>query len=185
MPDIWIIVLRSVLAFTVLLLLTRAMGKQVISQLTFFEFVVGITIGDIAASLAMDHDTISFGEGLAAMLTFAGITIALSALKLRWKTFSDVIDGTPTQIIADGRFLLENMRRERLSVDDAWTQLRLQQIFDLAEVEAAYLEVNGQVSVKKRASAQSGKAAGTGNLKAGSQVRPGPGGGSPAKSDRA
>lgn len=148
MTDTVVVLIRSLAAYITLFLLARMMGKQVIAQVTFFEFVVGIMIGDIAATMAMDIHSVSFAEGLVAMLVMAGITVVLSALQLKNPRLRTILEGSPTVLIQDGKILTENLYKERFTLQDLQSQLRLQQVFSIDEVQTAILEPNGHVSVK-------------------------------------
>lgn len=150
MTDTVVVLIRSLAAYITLFILARMMGKQVIAQVTFFEFVVGIMIGDIAATMAMDINSVSFAEGLVAMLVMAGVTVMLSALQLKSPRLRRILEGSPTVLIQNGKILTENLLKERFTIQDLKSQLRLQQIFSIDQVDTAILEPNGHVSVKPK-----------------------------------
>ena len=150
MPDVAVVLIRTLIAYLTLFLLARMMGKQVISQLTFFEFVVGITIGDLAANMAMDIGSVSFSEGLVAMLVMGGVTVILASAQVASRRARRWLEGAPTVLVRNGRILKENLRKERYTVQDLLSQLRLQQVFDLRQVQLAMLEPSGRLSVLKR-----------------------------------
>lgn len=148
MPDTVVVLIRSLAAYATLFLLARMMGKQVIAQVTFFEFVVGIMIGDIAATMAMDIHSVSFAEGLVAMLVMAGVTVVLSYFQLKSPRTRRILEGSPTILIKNGQIIKENLAKERFTLQDLHSQLRLQQVFSINQVDTAFLEPNGHVSVR-------------------------------------
>ena len=149
MPEGLIISLRGFIGFVTLLIATRVMGKKQISQLTFFDFIVGITVGSIAAILTADLSVRPFPQWLAICewVAFALIAEWIS-LKNRW--WAKVLDGQPTIMIYKGKILESNLAANRYRIDDLRGQLRKQGIFNTADVEYAILETNGQLSVLKK-----------------------------------
>jgi uncharacterized membrane protein YcaP (DUF421 family) len=149
MPEVLITSLRAFIAFVTLLIVTRVMGKKQISQLTFFDFIVGITVGSIAAILTTDLSVRPFPQWLAICEWVAFALIAeWIALKDRW--WGKVLDGQPTIMVYKGKILEDNLAANRYRVDDLRGQLRQRGIFSLADVEYAILETNGELSVLKK-----------------------------------
>lgn len=144
---------RSFLAITALFILTRLMGKRQLSQMTFFEYAVGITIGSIAGIIALDLDG-SVIHGLIAMVITALFPITLELLSLKSKTVRIIADGTSTVLIKHGHILENNLRKERMTSDELLEHLRLKNIFRLADVEFAMMEASGRVSVLLKQDAQ-------------------------------
>ena len=149
MPDALLILLRSLFAFFALLLLTRLMGHKQISQLTYFDYIVGITIGSIAATLSLELEN-EFLDGFVSILVWASLPILLEILSLKNNRARKVLDGSPDLIIQNGHVLRKNMAKARYNMDDLMSQLREKNIFRLSDVEFAYLESNGQLSVMKK-----------------------------------
>jgi uncharacterized membrane protein YcaP (DUF421 family) len=140
------IMLRSALAFLVLLILTRLMGKKHIAQVTFFDYVTGISIGSIAAAISIDK-SISISGGLMSLLIWSGLTIGAGYLSLLNLYAMKLIDGEPTLVIRNGKILEKSMAKIQYNVEDLLMLLRNQGIFDPSEVEFALLEANGALSV--------------------------------------
>lgn len=153
MPAPLTILLRSLLAFGYLLLLSRLMGRQLISQLNFFDFIVGITIGSIAAAMSSDP-RVGIVGGLVALTVWGALPIILGKLALRSISFRKIVAGEPTVVIRDGKILEENLAVLRYSTEDLLMQLRTKDIFDLSEVEFAAIEPNGKLSVLKKSAKQ-------------------------------
>lgn len=149
----WVVVMRGVISFITLLVFTNLLGKQQVGKLTFFDFITGITIGDLAATLTVDFDSRAWPHfvGLT-MWTGLALLAQFVALKSRW--WARIMGGEPVVLIQNGHILEKNMAQCRYRYDDLLMQLREKNVFDLQEVEAAILEPNGTLSVLKRSQYQ-------------------------------
>lgn len=154
MPLYLIISIRATLAYLSLLIMTRLMGKREISQLTFFDYVVGISIGTVAGSLAIDT-TKAFTNILPALIVFGLLQILTSYLSLKSKGFRKISGGSPTVLIRNGKIIENNLLKSRLNMDELSAKLRDKNIFKLVDVEFAILETDGKVSVMKKPNKQS------------------------------
>lgn len=153
MPELIVIVIRSLISFIVFLLLTRLMGKRQVSQLTFFDYIVGITIGSIAAEMSFDQN-VRIINGITSLLIWGLIPFILAIISLKSRTFQQLIDGKPTIIIKNGEILEKSMKKVFLSIEELMLLLREKNIFKISDVEIAILETNGQLSVLKKTSQQ-------------------------------
>lgn len=142
------ILLRSVIAFFTLLIFTRILGKQQVSQLTFFDYIIGITVGSIAA------DIIDFDRNLLLQLlglaSWMGLAFLLQIITLKSRKMGKLIDSDPVVVIKNGKVLEQNMSKMRYKTKELFEQLRLKGAFNLADVEFAVLETNGDLSVLKK-----------------------------------
>ncbi|WP_445683697.1 YetF domain-containing protein [Sporosarcina sp. FSL K6-3457] len=146
----WETLLRTTLAFIVLLIMARVMGKKQISQLTFFHYVTGITIGSIAAEIAGQNET-PFVDGVIAMIWWALLTLLMSYIALKSKKARILLDDKPTIVMFEGKIIEEAMKKSRLHLNDLNMMLREQSIFSIKDVHFAILETNGNLSVLKKA----------------------------------
>ena len=146
MPEILEAVIRSAFGLISLLVLTRLMGKQQISQLTFFDFVAAITIGGITADLAGGVD-VSVWPVFAALVTFVVLTILSGYLSLQSRPVRKLLQGEPTVVVHNGKILEGNMAQMRYNFDDLMGRLRNKNVFNISDVEYAILETNGELSV--------------------------------------
>lgn len=140
------VALRTVLAFFAILLVTRILDKEQVGELTFYEYVTGITIGSLAADMAT-ITIISPWVILTALVMFAALTFLMGYVSLKSRAARKLLEGEPTVVIQNGRILAKNMARCRYNIDDLLLQLRTQGVFNVADVEFAVLETNGQLSV--------------------------------------
>jgi uncharacterized membrane protein YcaP (DUF421 family) len=153
MPD-WVhILIRSAVSILAVFLFTKMIGKRQLSQMTFFEYVVGIAIGDMAALIADDMSGPMY-KGLLAMAIYALFPIALGWLALKSKVVRNFVEGKASILIKDGKVMEDNLKKERISTDELMEQLRLKNAFKVADVEFALLEPNGKVSVLLKAENQ-------------------------------
>ncbi len=153
MPDLLLIFIRSLIAFVVLLTLARIMGKRQISQFTFFDYVVGITVGSIAATLAI-NEKVTIAIGVAGLIYWTLFQLIVNYISLGSFRFRDAVEGSPTVLVENGKVLEDNLRKVRFTFDDLMTKLREKNAFKLSDVEAAVLETNGKVSVMMKAGNQ-------------------------------
>ena len=139
------IVLRAVVTFGFLLLVTRAMGKKELSQLTAFELILLITIGDLVQQGVTQEDQ-SLTGAFTAVGTIALLIVILSTIQFRWTRTRDVIRGLPVVVVREGKPLAEAMKLERLKLEEVMEGAREQGIGDLADVKLAILEPDGKLS---------------------------------------
>ncbi|WHY57141.1 DUF421 domain-containing protein [Peribacillus simplex] len=146
MPD-WIeIVLRSLFFLIVLFVITKVLGKKQLSQLSFFEYVTGITIGNVGAELATKVEG-NIVHGVLSILVFAIAPFIAGSISLKSKTFRDLVEGKASVFIKDGKVMEDNLKKEKYTIDELLGLLRKKDVFDISEVEFALLEANGDFSV--------------------------------------
>lgn len=153
MPLSLVAFLRGTVAYAALLLFTRLLGKRQVSQLTFFDYVVGITIGSIAGSFTTDLET-EASVHWTGLLTWTLWTLVLGVITVHSRKLSKVIDGEPTIVIQNGKILERNLEKLNFAIDDLRAELREKSVFNLADVEFALLEPNGKLSVLKKSQLQ-------------------------------
>lgn len=141
--------LRSIITFIGLLCLTLLMGRKQLSQITFFDYVVGITIGSIAAVIVVDR-TVNITDGVIAIIMWAIMPIIVGYIAMKNIRFRMLVDGKPQIVIQNGSILNKNMLREKYNMGDLLMQLRDKGVFDISEVDFAILEPNGKLSVLKK-----------------------------------
>jgi len=139
------IVLRSVAVFAFLWFVMRVIGKKELTQLSAFELVLLIVIGDLVQQGVTQEDMSVTGAVLATG-TIALLVVAMSYAGFRWNRSVKVIEGMPVIVVADGRMLLEAMRIERLTAEEVISEARQQGIGDVADVRFGVLEPDGRFS---------------------------------------
>jgi uncharacterized membrane protein YcaP (DUF421 family) len=149
MPEFVTIAGRAFLSFLVLLTLARILGKKQISHLTFFDYVVGIVIGDIAATMAVDP-SMKFTNGLVGLVIYTLLSLIIAFGAIKSFKFRELVESSPSILIKDGKIMGKNLFKNRLTFDDLLNGLRVKDAFNISEVELAMLETDGQISVLKK-----------------------------------
>jgi uncharacterized membrane protein YcaP (DUF421 family) len=144
-----IVLVRGVIGFFTLLIFTRILGKQLISQLTFFDYVLGITIGSTASTLTTDLTSRAWPHWVG-LFTWTALCFIMQLITLKSKVAGKYLDGEPTIVIINGKILEKSMKKFRYTIGDLLEQLRDKGIFDLEEVAYAVLEKDGQLSILKK-----------------------------------
>lgn len=149
MKEVISVLFRSVVTYVALLFFTRIMGRKQISQLTYFDYIVGITIGSTASIASVDKH-VSMFEGVLSIAIWSALTIFISHVTLKNIKLRLLIDSEPLMIIENGKVNYRNMKKARYNIGDLLMQLRDKDIFYITEVEVAILEPNGTLSVLKK-----------------------------------
>jgi uncharacterized membrane protein YcaP (DUF421 family) len=139
------LVVRATVMFFFVLLVTRAIGKKELSQLTAFELILLVTIGDLVQQGVTQEDQSLTGAFLV-VSTLALLIVLLSTIQVRWGSTRRLIRGIPVVVLRDGRPLEDAMRMERLKLEEIKEGAREQGIDDLAKVKLAILEPDGKLS---------------------------------------
>ncbi|WP_067836285.1 DUF421 domain-containing protein [Amphibacillus sediminis] len=143
------VIFRSIIAFSLLLLGTRILGKQTISQMNMFDFVATISLGSIAANLAFDT-SIKMHHNILAFIIFVFVIYLTAYISLKNTRARKLLAGNPTVLIDNGVILKENMKKMRYTLDYLNQQLREKDVFNISEVLFAILETNGTLTVLKK-----------------------------------
>lgn len=150
----WEMIVRTTVTFSVLLLLARILGKEQLSQLTFFNYITGITIGSIAGEVVA-HDDTHYFNAITSLIWWSILTILVSFISLKSSRAKVLLDDKPMIMIKNGKILEGNLKKSRLPLGDLNMLLRIQGIFSVKDVHFAVLETNGELSVFKKVAQQS------------------------------
>jgi uncharacterized membrane protein YcaP (DUF421 family) len=149
------IVARALVMFVFLWLITRCVGRSTLGELSTFELLLYVTMGDLVQQAVTQQDY-SLTAGALAVGTFALLTVALSWFQWRFPRSRPVITGRPVLVFSDGRPVEAAMRTQRLSVADVLVAAREQGIRHTSEIEYAVLEADGRLAFFTRDPARSG-----------------------------
>ncbi|WP_326914922.1 DUF421 domain-containing protein [Sphingopyxis chilensis] len=139
------IILRATAMFVLLYLLIRLLGKRELAQMTPFELVLMVVMGDLIQQ-GVTHNDFSLTGGLLAIGTFAFWALVLSWTTYLFPKAQNILEGSPRVIVRDGVIIEENLRRDRLTRDEILSEMRLAGIGRLGDVEWAILEPQGKIS---------------------------------------
>lgn len=151
------IVYRAVTVFFFLWIITRVVGRSTIGELSTFQLLLFVTMGDLVQQAVMQQDY-SLTGGVLAISVFALLTIAISWVTVRWPRLRWLAHGVPVLIVKDGVPIDRTLRRERLTPDDLHAAARQQGFERLADVRLAILEANGTISFFARDSSEDDRA---------------------------
>lgn len=144
-----VVIVRAVISFFTLLIFARILGKEQISQLTFFDYIVGITIGSIAAEATADLSSRAWPHWIG-ILTWAVLAYLMEVISMKWRYMEKYIEGEPTIVIMKGKIMENVLRKMKFRASDIMVMLRNQGVFNLNEVDYAIIETNGNLSVLKK-----------------------------------
>ncbi len=146
--DIVKVALTALLSAIIMFLLTKLMGKRQIAQLSFFDYIVGITIGSIAAEMATELE--SPWLPLTAMIVYALVAVLISYLTDKSLLCRKIFAGRSVVLMEGGRLYRENMRKSHIDLQELLAAARSAGYFDLQQVDTAVLEFNGKLSFLPR-----------------------------------
>jgi uncharacterized membrane protein YcaP (DUF421 family) len=139
------IVIRAAVAFLVILLLTRIVGRRELNTLEPFDLILLVTVGDLVQQGVTQNDFSVTGLALA-LGTIAALTVLFSYLPWRFQVLRPVLEGEPVILIEDGNVIEKNLRRHRLTQQEIAAEARFQQIDSFDKVRWAVLETSGKIS---------------------------------------
>ncbi|WP_053956058.1 DUF421 domain-containing protein [Inediibacterium massiliense] len=139
-------IIRGIITYILTLTLSRFMGRKLISQMTFFDFVVGVSMGSMAANLAMGPNSTPTTASTS-LITLSLLAILTGLLHIKSFRIRKIINSEPVILINKGHIVEDNLRRVRLTIEQLTMQLREKNIFNLSDVEFAIFETNGQLSL--------------------------------------
>ncbi|MGG3520827.1 DUF421 domain-containing protein [Bacillus pseudomycoides] len=144
--DWLLVIIRSFALLVILFSMTKLLGKRQIAQLSFFEYVAGLTIGNIAAEVATGLER-NFWHGVSSMIIFSIVPFFAGMVALKNKRIRNLIEGKATIFIKDGKVLEDNLKKENYTIDELLELLRKKNAFNIADVEFAVLESGGELNV--------------------------------------
>lgn len=149
MTDLVHVLIRGIAGFILMLILARLMGKRQITQITYYDYIVGISIGSIAAELTFSPH-IRMSNFLFGMIIWAVIPIMISKMEMKSSRFRTLIEGKSSAIIKDGQILEKNMKKENLTIDEMMILLRKKNVFKISDIQSAIMEKNGEITIMKK-----------------------------------
>jgi uncharacterized membrane protein YcaP (DUF421 family) len=139
---------RALAVYILMLVVIRALGKRTVGNFSAFDLLVALMLGEVVDEII--YGDVGVLQGLVAILTLAAAQYGNSWLSYSNETFSRLLEGAPTPVLADGRLDRAGMRREHMNEKDVMAALRLQGVDDVGEVKLAMVETDGEVSVLRQ-----------------------------------
>lgn len=145
MSDFLNICFRTILILIILFFITKMMGKKQISELNFFDYIVGITIGSIAADISLDIEK-DMLAGIAALFIYGFISYIISFVSIKSIWARRFIIGVPTVLVEKGKIIESGLKKSKIDVNDLLMVARENGYFNLDEIDYGLMEVNGNIS---------------------------------------
>ena len=144
---------HAAVSIVALFILTRLMGKKQIAQLTLFDYIIGISIGSIAAEGAIDPN-VPLPVTLTGLTVFSLFSVSFSLIGLKSYRGRKLLEGTPAVLIENGKIIESSLKKARINVNELLEECRQKDAFDIAGIEFAILETSGRLSVLLKSSRQ-------------------------------
>lgn len=141
-------IIRTILFYFFILFMYRIMGKREIGQLGVIDLIVSILIAELAA-LSIEKTNQSVWMTIIPILLLVVLELILGYLSVKSRVFNKLFGGKPTLIIDNGKIIYKNLINQRYSIDDLLLELRKNGIYSIEDVEYAFLEMNGKLSIFK------------------------------------
>lgn len=143
------IIPRSLVSLVSLLIATKILGKKQVSELSLFDYCIGISIGNFTAEmiLVLENQLIN---GVVAILTFGITGYLISYLTMKSIVLRRFFMGAPTVVMQDGKILYNSLKKLNIDINDFLEQTRSAGVFDISEISYAIMEANGKISILKK-----------------------------------
>ena len=136
---------RTILVLIILFFITKMLGKKQISQLNFFDYIVGITIGSIAADISLDIEK-GMIAGIASLLIYGLSSYFSSLITIKSIKARRFLSGVPTVLVEKGKIIESGLKKSKIDINDLLAEARESGYFNLDEIDYALMEINGNIS---------------------------------------
>ena len=167
----FIVLIRTIILYSLVILVMRLMGKRQIGELQPYEFVITIMISDLAA-LPMQDTRLPLILGIIPIITLLFIKTILTQLQLKSQLARKILEGEPVILVHKGKINMKALSKQQINLDELMEELRLAGYFDLNEIEYAILENNGQLSFLTSSSSASSSSSPSPIVKCSSNTQP-------------
>ena len=141
------LVILCVIIYVVVIAMVRLMGKRQIGELQPSELVITILISDVA-SMPLQNMEMPLISTVTSLLVLVMFEVMLSVISIKSRKARKLLQGNSVMIIKNGKLIESSLRLIRYSIDDLMEALRLKDVFDISQVQYAYIETNGSISVE-------------------------------------
>ena len=140
------VVFRSFIMFCIIVISLRILGKRGVKQLSIFELVVIIGLGS-AAGDPMFYKDVGLLPGIIVFLMVISLYRLIMYMIGKNKRFEKLVEGEPVCLISEGKFSIDNFKKETLAQDEFFAELRMQGVMHLGQVELGIIETTGNISL--------------------------------------
>lgn len=145
MPNGVLVIIKSVLLFFAVILLVRLFGRRWVAGRTGWDRIIAVVVAIIAAGISVN--LIPLVQGIFALITWGLLTIAINFLILKSKAIRDLLEGREIVVVQHGKVLEDNLKEARMTPEDFLRQLRTKNVFQVADVEFAVMEADGEINL--------------------------------------
>ena len=142
----FIVLIRAIILYFTVVFIMRVMGKRQIGQLQPFELVIALMVSELAA-MPMQNTGIPLVHGIIPIITLLVLQVLISTLQLKSETARIIFCGKPSILIEKGKININELKNNRLNINDLLEELRLKEHFNIGDIEYAILETGGQISI--------------------------------------
>ena len=142
--------IRGIFSLITLFLVTKIIGKKQVSQMSLFDYVIGISIGNFAAEMTVDVN-IPFFNGIIAVIIFGLFAEIINIVTMKSIYLRRFFMGTPTILIDNGKILEKGLKKVKMDINDLLEECRNAGYFDIDEIESSVMEVSGKLSILPKA----------------------------------
>lgn len=140
------VILRALLSLVTLFLITKLLGKKQVSQLSVFDYVIGISIGNFAAEMTINIES-QYMNGIVAVVVFGVVAYLISIWTMKSIVIRRFFMGVPTLLIQNGKLIEKNLKKVKFDMNDLLEECRSNGYFDISEIKYAIMEANGTLSI--------------------------------------
>jgi len=140
------VILQAVLSYIILFIISKILGKKQIAQLEFSDYVIGISIGSIAAAMAIEPEIPAF-HFIIAMVIFAVLDFLITKISRKAVFLKKFFKGKPLILIEQGKIIYKNLKKSNLDLNELLGQCRIKGYFQINEIDYCIFESNGELSI--------------------------------------
>lgn len=146
LTEIGEVVIRSLFSLISLFIVTKMLGKKQVSQLSLFDYVIGISIGNFAAEISINTE-LPYMNGVVSVFVFGIVAYLISIVTMKNITLRRFFMGTPTILIENGKIIYNNLKKVKMDINDLLEECRNKDYFDVSQIDYAVMEANGLISI--------------------------------------
>lgn len=143
--EYFFLILKSVFSVVTLFFLTKMLGKKQLGQLNMFDYIIGISIGNVVAEMSVNKEVI-FWEGFVVMLVYTFFSLCVTFFTRKSILARRFIAGIPVVVMEEGKIIEDGLKEIKFDINDLLEEARINGYFDLGEVQYAIMEANGRLS---------------------------------------
>jgi len=145
MNSLFTISVQSAVIYILIIACLRLLGKKGLAEISLGDLVLVILIGEAIGSIIPQDN--GFESAVVCILSLSAVNFIISRTAFKFKFLQKILEGEPVIVIHDGKVLLQNMKKEKLTIENLKEALRSNGLEDFTDVKLAVLETDGEVSI--------------------------------------